>query len=331
MYLRILAVLCILLLAVAALWTPDKSRPGLEAKYLQDADDLRLVDGVRLHLRVSGPANAPALLLLHGFGSSLHTWEGWARALDEQYRVIRMDLPGAGLSHPDPSGDYSDERTLALMQAIMDDLGVAKAVVIGNSIGGRLAWRFAAAYPGRVSGLVLISPDGFASAGFEYGKVPEVSAMTELMRYTLPRFLLEMSLRPAYGNPKILTDAVVSRYYDLMLAPGSRDALIQRMAQTVLRDPKPLLPRIKVPVLLLWGEEDGAIPIENAADYQAYLPDSRLVALPGLGHVPQEEGPDRSIKPVRAFLQSLDLSSNLDNRLGSSPSQIKNEEAPPPP
>ncbi|WP_040362422.1 alpha/beta fold hydrolase [Congregibacter litoralis] len=313
-----IGLLVLLLVAVGALWTPDKSRSVLEARYLQGGEDLREVDGVRLHLRVSGPPDAPALFLLHGFGASLHTWDAWARALEDRYRVIRMDLPGAGLSHPDPSGDYSDERTLALMAAIMEDLAVARVVLIGNSIGGRLAWRFAAAYPGRVSGLVLISPDGFASEGFEYGKAPEVSAMTELMRYTLPRFLLEMSLRPAYGNPEILTDAVVSRYHDLMLAPGSRDALIKRMAQTVLVDPRPLLSRIPVPVLLLWGEEDGAIPIENAADYQANLPDSRLVTLPGLGHVPQEEDPVRSLAPVSAFLESLNLTSSPSSSPGIS-------------
>ncbi|WP_439105781.1 alpha/beta fold hydrolase [Congregibacter sp.] len=303
------AALVLLILALAALWTPDKTRSELEARYLQDAGDLRDVAGVRLHLRVSGPRNAPALLLLHGFGASLHTWEDWARVLDDQYRVISLDLPGTGLSFPDPSEDYSDERTLELLVALMDDLSVTKAVLIGNSIGGRLAWRMAAANPERAAGLVLIAPDGFASDGFDYGKAPEVSGMTQLMRYTLPRFLLEMSLRPAYGDPDTLTDDVIDRYYDLMLAPGSRDALIKRMAQTVLLDPKPLLRSIEVPVLLLWGERDGAIPISNAAAYQAELPDSRLVALPSLGHVPQEEAPERSLLPVKAFLETLNLSS----------------------
>ncbi|WOJ98239.1 alpha/beta hydrolase [Congregibacter brevis] len=303
--------LVLTVVALAALWTPDRHRSDLEARYLHDAGDLRDIDGVKLHVRVSGPTHAPALLMIHGFGASLHTWERLVPSLDKHYRVIRLDLPGAGLSRPDPTGDYSDERTLALLDGLLAQLNVSRGVIIGNSIGGRLAWRFAAAYPDRVTGLVLVSPDGFASEGFEYGRAPEVSVFTQLMRYTLPRFMLEMSLRPAYGNPDALTEEVVNRYYDLMLAPGARDALIKRMAQTVLVDPKPVLRRIKVPVLLLWGERDGAIPIANAADYQAHLPDSVLVPLPGLGHVPQEEAPLRFLLPLSKFLQSLEAQAPL--------------------
>jgi pimeloyl-ACP methyl ester carboxylesterase len=94
----------------------------------------------------------------------------------------------------------------------------------------------------------------------------------------------------------------LARYYDLMLAPGVREAMIMRMAQTVLEPPDPLLNRIQAPVLLVWGEKDGMIPNSNAADYQRSLPNSTLALLPGLGHVPQEEDPETSLAPVRAFL-----------------------------
>ena len=304
-----LAAIVILLLLIAAvvgggfwLWTPDKSRAALEAKYLAAPGDLIEVSGVRLHVRDSGPKNAPAVVLIHGFGSSLHTWVPWARALQADYRVIRFDLPGSGLSEPDPTGDYTDARTMALLGALMDRLGVAQAALIGNSIGGRIAWSFAAHVPQRVTKLVLISPDGFASAGFAYGVKPTVPAMVKLMKITLPKPFLRMNLAPAYGDPAALTDETVDRYHDLMLAPGGRDALIARMEQTVLEDPKPLLRRIRAPVLLVWGEKDALIPIRNAADYLGNLPDASLVSLPGLGHVPQEEAPAVSLAPVKAFL-----------------------------
>jgi pimeloyl-ACP methyl ester carboxylesterase len=243
--------------------------------------------------------------MLHGFGASLHTWEDWAIALADEYRVVRLDLPGSGLSYPDSTNDYSDARTIELVMALMDELDIASATLIGNSIGGRIAWRMAAQQPERVSALVLVSPDGFASMGFEYGKAPEVSGMVSLMKYVLPKPFLKMSLAPAYGDPGKLTAKMVTRYHDLMLAPGSRDALLKRMVQTVLVDPKPLLRQIKVPTLLLWGELDGAIPIANADDYLAELSNSELVRLPGLGHLPQEEDPARSVLPLRAFLESL--------------------------
>ena len=94
----------------------------------------------------------------------------------------------------------------------------------------------------------------------------------------------------------------MTRYRDLMLAPGVRDAMIARMEQVMLEDPEPLLRGIQAPTLLLWGEKDAMIPISNAADYLRTLPDATLATLPGLGHVPQEESPAVALAPVQAFL-----------------------------
>src|SRR4051812_45564561 len=101
-----------IVLIAGAIWlyTPEKSRSVLEARYLNAPTDYVDAAGVRLHVRDSGPREAPALVMLHGFGSSLHTWEPWAQALGRAHRVIRFDLPGAGLTGPDPTGDYSDSR-----------------------------------------------------------------------------------------------------------------------------------------------------------------------------------------------------------------------------
>ncbi len=288
------------------LWTPDKDRALLEGKYLNAPGDMIDVAGTRLHVRDSGPplanTTAPAVIFLHGFGASLHTWEPWAQALAKDLRVIRIDLPGSGLSLPDPTGDYSDKRTLQILLALMDKLGLAKTSLVGNSIGGRIAWTFAGTYPERVNKLVLVSPDGFASPGFEYGKTPEVPATLKLMRYALPKALLTMSLKPAYANPATLTYALATRYHDLMLGRGSRDALLARMSQTVLVDPIPILKKITAPTLLVWGEQDGMIPFANANDYLLVIAGSRLVSFKGVGHLPHEEAPDKSIGAVRAFL-----------------------------
>jgi pimeloyl-ACP methyl ester carboxylesterase len=300
------AVLAILALLVAAgifwAWTPDQPRASLEARYLGSTADLREVDGVRLNVRDSGPTDAHALILLHGFGASLQTWDAWADALAATHRVIRIDLPGSGLSAPDPTGDYTDARSMQLIVALMKQLDVPRASLIGHSIGGRIAWTFAAAHPTLVDKLVLIAPDGFASPGFAYGKPPEVPASLSLMRFALPKALLRMSLEPAYHDPAMLTDALTTRYHDLLLAPGSREALLARMRQTVLVDPVPLLKTIHAPTLLLWGEEDAMIPIANAQDYLKALPDARLVVIPNSGHLPQEEAAQASLAAVRAFL-----------------------------
>jgi len=288
-----------------ALWTPDIDRPSLEAKYLAAPADMVTVLGNSLHVRDSAPQAAPdkpVLLLLHGFGASLHTWDVWTAQFSQNFRVLRVDLPGSGLSGPDAQGDYSDTRTIALMLALMDQRGVTRASIIGHSIGGRIAWTLAAIHPARVDKLVLLAPDGFASPGFAYGNAPEVPATMGLMRYTLPRWMLRSNLSLAYADPAILSDDLLTRYYELMLAPGSRAAMLARMQQTVLVDPAPLLRRITAPTLLVWGRQDGMIPFANAADYQREIPRTTLLELDNMGHLPHEESPQRALPAVEQFL-----------------------------
>lgn len=298
-----LVLLGVVLAVLVWAYHSDKPRAELEAQYAAPPSQFIESGGVRFHVRDTGPKEGPAVLFLHGFGSSLHTWEDWATSLQDRFRVIRVDLPGFGLTGADPSGDYRDPHTLALLKDLLDRLGVETAVLAGNSMGGRMAWRFAAAYPERVTKLVLVSPDGFASPGRGYGELPKVPLSLSLLPYFLPVPLVRISILPAYHDKSVLTDALLSRYCDMMLAPGVRRAILARTAQDVLVDPVPLLSTIKVPTLLLWGDKDALIPITNAADYLRVMPDARLVTLVNVGHVPQEEIPGESLRPLRAFLE----------------------------
>jgi pimeloyl-ACP methyl ester carboxylesterase len=293
-----LALLGVIAMA-ASLYAPDKPRPGLEAVY---PGEYLVVEGLRLRMRDSGPREAPVVILLHGFGASLETWEPWAQALSADYRVIRIDLPGFGLTGPDPTGDYSDARAIRVLIGLMDQLGIDRASLVGNSLGGRIAWNFAAQHPERLTRLVLVSPDGFASPGFEYDRAPKMPLVMQVLPYVAPRGLLKANLAAGYGRPETLSEATLTRYRDMLLAPGVRRAILARMAQVILKEPGPTLSRITKPTLLLWGERDGMIPISNAADYQRYLPDATLVRLPGLGHLPFEEDPAGSLPPVERFL-----------------------------
>jgi pimeloyl-ACP methyl ester carboxylesterase len=287
--------------ALAWLYTPDEQRPLLAAKYAQPPSVFMEIAGVRLHVRDTGPRAGPAIILLHGFGASLQTWEDWAQDLQRDHRVIRYDMPGFGLTGADPSGDYTDAHSIAVLLALMEHLGIARASIVGNSMGGRIAWTFAALHPERVDKLVLVSPDGFASPGLEYGVAPKVPLMMRALPYVLPSFMLRASLAPAYANTDVLTPELFTRYRDMMLAPGVRRAIVQRMGQQVLEDPVPLLKRIEAPTLLMWGEKDAMIPFANSADYLRALPHGTLAALPGVGHLPQEEAP-ASVTLLREFL-----------------------------
>lgn len=288
----VLVFLALLACAAWALYVPDRSRAELEPLYLRPPPGYVEAAGVRLHVHDTGPRDGPAVVLVHGFGSSLHTWEDWAAVLERTHRVIRFDVPGFGLTGADSTGDYTDARAVAVLRALMDRLGVARASLVGNSMGGKFAWMFAAKHPDRVDKLVLVSPDGFASRGFEYGKRPSVPWLLRLLPYVLPEYLLRKSMEGAFADPTRLTPALLARYRDMLLAPGVRRAVVERVGQVELQDPRPLLAQITAPTLLVWGARDAMIPVRNAQDYLAAVKGSRLLELPGVGHVPQEETPE---------------------------------------
>ena len=303
--LKIIALVFIafILLAALYLWTPDKSKAELEKAYGSPKNAYVSALGVQLHYQDTGPSkNAIPILFLHGFGASLQTWDNWAQALSNDYRVISVDLPGFGLTGEDPSGIYTDQRSVEVLEAFLKELKIPKVVLVGNSMGGKIAWQFTARYPNQVSKLVLISPDGYASPGMEYGKKPDVPAIADLYRYFFSKTFLAMNLKPAYADPNTLNDALVNRYYDLMLAPGVRGAILARMQQTVLQDPVPSLASIQVPTLLIWGEKDAFIPISNSNDYLKAMPNAKRVSLPNIGHLPQEEQPSIGLAALKEFL-----------------------------
>jgi pimeloyl-ACP methyl ester carboxylesterase len=306
-----LALLALALGIGAWAWTPDLPRAGLEARYAAPPSRFVEVEGVRVHVRDTGPLpgtpsvegdSRTPVLLLHGFGSSLHTWEDWAERLQVSRRVVRLDLPGFGLTGPDPTGDYSDRRAVVILSGLLDRLGLRQVDVVGSSMGGRIAWRLAAEKPDRVRRLVLMAPDGFASEGQRYGEAPGLPLAMRALPYTLPMPLLRQGLAAAYAEPASLREEVLQRYRDMLLAPGVRAAILDRVRDNVLEPPEPFLHRIGTPVLLLWGEQDRMVPASHAADYARELPDSRTVVLPGIGHVPMEEQPDRSLAALLQFL-----------------------------
>ena len=293
----------LLALSVWLAWTPDKTEQVLLQSYSRPGTARLMVQQQPVFVQDSGPRDAPAILLLHGFGASLQAWDDWAPALEKNLRVLRIDIPGFGLSGPAVNQDYSDAADVARVIALLDQLGVQQVIVAGHSMGGRIAWNLAAAHPERVSKLVLLSPDGFPDPNAKSDKTYEVPALLGLLPYSLPQWALRMGgVAPAFADDSQLTPQMMQRYHDMMLAPGVRTALLERMRQTRNSDPVSRLQSIKVPTLLLWGEKDAFIPLSNAQDYLKAMPQARLVTLPGVGHVLHEEAPQASVQAVLDFL-----------------------------
>ena len=293
----------LLALSVWLAWTPDKTEQVLMQSYSRPGTVRLMVQQQPVFVQDSGRRDAPVVLLLHGFGASLQAWDDWAPALEKNLRVLRIDIPGFGLSGPAVNQDYSDAADVARVIAVMDQLGVQQVIVTGHSMGGRIAWNLAAAHPERVSQLVLLSPDGFPDPNAKSDKTYEVPALLGLLPYSLPKWALRMGgVAPAFADDSQLTPQMMQRYHDMMLAPGVRTALLERMRQTRNSDPVARLQSITVPTLLIWGEKDAFIPVGNAQDYLKAMPQAKLVTLPGVGHVLHEEAPQASVQVVLDFL-----------------------------
>ena len=302
---KLFATMAILLLTLSLwlAWTPDLPREQLLQSYAK-AGTAELVVGVQPYfIQDTGPREAPTIVLLHGFGASLQTWDPWASELEKLWRVVRMDVAAFGLTGAALNNDYSDAADVARLLALLDHLGLQRVALGGHSMGGRIAWNFAAAHPERISQLLLVSPDGFPDPRSTNEHTYQVSPWLGLIQLSLPAWALKLGVAPAYGDEKLLTADTMRRYQDMMRAPGVRAALIERMRQSRNSDPVPRLQSLKMPLLLVWGDKDAFIPISNAQDYLQAIPHAVLAAIPLAGHVVHEEAPQPSVQAVKEFLQ----------------------------
>lgn len=302
----LVAALAAVAVAAALLHVPDRPLPELAARWAPPPSASVGVDGLDVHYRDEGPRDDPTpLVLLHGTSASLHTWDGWTRRLAGERRVIRLDLPGFGLTGPFPDDDYRTARYVAFLGRFLDALGVGRCVVAGNSFGGELAWNLALAAPDRVAGLVLVDAAGYpfrsesVPVAFRLARIPVVDRVLE---HVLPRSAVESSVRNVYGDPGRVTRELVDRYYELALREGNRRALVERFRDSGAGVDERRIREIAVPTLILWGAEDRLIPVALAERFARDVRGSRMVVFPGLGHVPHEEDPAATVRPVREFL-----------------------------
>jgi pimeloyl-ACP methyl ester carboxylesterase len=162
----------LLFMTAIAMWlsrAPDWPVEALVARWAPPPSDFIDVEGQLVHLRDVGPRDDPEpLVLIHGTSASLHTWEGWVKALSARHRVISFDLPGFGLTGPNASGDYRGDSYARFVLDLMDQLKVQRMAVAGNSLGGEVAWRTALMAPRRVTKLILVDAAGpdFRSASW---------------------------------------------------------------------------------------------------------------------------------------------------------------------
>jgi pimeloyl-ACP methyl ester carboxylesterase len=287
---------------------PDMPAEALKARYASPASRfLEVLPGTLVHVRDEGPRDGRPVLLLHGSNASLHTWEPWvARLTAAGYRVITLDLPAHGLSGATRERDYSYAAYVRVVDALVTRLNLDKVAIGGNSMGGGVAWWWAVQNKARVAALLLVdstgqpAPEGSSSPlGAHLAKLP---VAREIMASVTPRWIIKRSLVQSVSVKDIVTPAMVDRYWELLLYPGTREATLDRFSQYAPLPDGEALRDLSAPALILWGAEDRLIPVGSAQWFAERLPNARLCILDGVGHIPMEEAPDRSVRPVLELL-----------------------------
>jgi pimeloyl-ACP methyl ester carboxylesterase len=263
------------------------------------------IEGRRFHYRSEG--EGPTLMLLHGVMASLHTWDGWVERLKGQYRIVRMDLPGFGLSdHMLQREEYTPEYSLALFDKVRAALGLERFYLGGNSLGGFLSWYYAARYPERVEKLILVDPIAYPQALPPIIKFVSLPGIGEIAQRFAPRFLVERSVREVYGDPKRVRQETVDRYYELLMHQENRFAMVQtfRKLRELSTDGRLCdeIRKVSCPTLLMWGEHDRWVPPALIESWKRDLRDVEVKVYPGAGHIPMEELPEETARDAHAFL-----------------------------
>ena len=299
-------IVALVVISVIAVWAPDRPVEELTGRWAPPPSQFVAVDGMSVHLRDEGPRDDPEpIILLHGTGASLHTWDAWAQALKDKHRVVRVDLPGFGLTGPTTDGNYQMSAYTHFMRSLMDTLQIKRAVLAGNSFGGDVSWQTAVAYPDRVSRLILVDSSGYATTAASVPiafKLAQMPVLSRLLSNILPRRVVESSVRNVYADPAKVTPELVDRYYDLALRAGNRKAITARFAQNKPGQNESAIKQVKVPTLILWGALDRLITPDNAEKFHRDIAGSQLIIFEKLGHVGHEEDPVATVAAVQTFL-----------------------------
>ncbi len=316
---RVFVVFLILAAALAAGWLAlrrsDIPYDSLEARYANEHSQfLTLQNGLIVHYRDEGDRDAPVIVLLHGFASSIHTWDEWAERLRQDYRIVRFDLPGHGLTRVTDETDLSTAGLVSFVNSVTSTLGLDEFVLVGSSMGGHTAWRYALEHQDQLKGLALLAAAGLPEDA-ENENTPLVFKLIQnpvtgpLMKDLDIKPLIRNGIEDSFFDQSFVTEEMIDRYADLARGPGHRAALLSLATRQDLRATQKAqqLKTLTVPTLIMFGDSDNLVPPSFGPRYVDLIDRSELIAYPNVGHLPQEEVAEQSVADFMAFLSGLDL------------------------
>ena len=285
----------------------DLSVEKLREKYAEPYSQFVEVDGMPVHYFRKG--TGPTLVLLHGFGGHVWNWRTWMEELDDEFDLMAVDLPGFGLTGPRPDRTYNTQKNVEFLAAFLDKTGVESCYLAGNSMGGGIAWNFTLEHPERVDALVLIAAAGYPKTSKK--TIPafmllQYKSLHGLLTKITPKFIIQKSLAGSYVDPSFATDEEAEIYMDLLRREGNRQVLIDRARSPRSKSRLAEMSTIQQPTLVLWGREDGVIPVGHADKFMADLPNAHRIIYDQTGHLPMDERGAQSARDVKKFLQSVE-------------------------
>lgn len=268
------------------------------------------INDIDVHYKQSG-SGEPVFILLHGFGASTFSWREVMEPLADSGTVIAYDRPAFGLTERplEWEGDnpYTQESNIELLLGLMDSLGVEEAVLMGNSAGGTVATAFTLAYPERVTALIEVDaaiyqtmPD---SAFLDWLlQTPQLDRIGPLIARRLGGSQGDEFLESAWHDPEKITPEIIEGYRQPLKVENWDRALWEHTQAT---DPPGLaerLDQIQVPTLVISGDDDQIVPVENSRRLADDIPGAKLAVIENCGHLPQEECPQAFLQAVYEFL-----------------------------
>lgn len=243
------------------------------------------------------------LILIHGFGAEKNNWTRVARFLTPHYRVIAPDLPGFGEASKPDTATYTIAEQVERLRQFMHGLGIQRAHFGGSSMGGFIATAWAAKYPDEVASLWLLDPGGTAAAydselRREYEKSGRILLVARTPDEHAAVRAIAMARQPflPYSFKRVLSERAAANY-------ALHSAIFRQMNQE--RPLESYVKAVAAPALIVWGAEDRVLSPKGAEAMHALLPNSRVVLMPGVGHLPMIEAVRESAADYLAFRQQL--------------------------
>mgnify|MGYP006299848815 FL=1 len=252
----------------------------------------------------------PRIVLIHGIGGFAENWRFNIENLAGHFKVYAVDLVGFGKSGK-PKAPYTYDYFARFIKEFIDVMEIDKAVLIGHSLGGGIAMRFALMFPGRVEKLVLVDSAGLGKEISKIFKLISLPGFGELVTRPDRTRTLKMYKNLVYDR-SLLSEEMVDLGFSFSSSPGAQQAFLKTARGTVnifgfkrkaINPIRRNLHRIEVPVLVLWGERDAIIPVRHAYIAKDGIPDAELEVFENCGHIPMIECPDEFNTAVVKFLR----------------------------